>query len=151
MDALVAANYTLDGTEREVLIPYNHTFGMMAVWAENFTDITITVDGTLKLSKRHNKWPLLNNRARHFIEFDEIHNVSFRGNGTIDGQGYMWWVREFLQLNPNGRPKLLRVDKATNITMTGIRWLNAPEYNIHITDVDGLYCHDFEIMTNMKG
>jgi len=122
MEALVAANYTTDGTEREVLIPQGHTFGMMACWGEEFANITITVDGNIKASKRHNKWPINGKSVRDFWSFTEIHNVTFRGVGTIDGQGYMWWIREYLALNHHGRPHLFVVNQATNIEITGIRW-----------------------------
>ena len=122
MDALVAANYTTDGTEREVLVPSGHTFGMMAVWGDEFTNITITIDGNIKASKRFNKWPTNGNSVRNFMDFNEIHNVIFRGVGTVDGQGYMWWIREYLSLNHKGRPHLFRVNGATNIEIFGIRW-----------------------------
>ena len=99
---------------------------MMPCWGEEFANITITVDGTIKASKRHNKWPVSGNEVRNFWSFTEIHNVTFRGIGTIDGQGYMWWIREYLSLNHKGRPDLLRVVRATNIEVTGIRFVNSP-------------------------
>lgn len=43
------------------------------------------------------------------------------------------------------------MNHCTGIEVTGVRWLNSPYYFLHITDVDGLYVHDFEIMTEMKG
>ena len=85
------------------------------------------------------------------MEFKWIHNVKFQGGGQVDGQGYMWWIREYIQRNPYGRPKLLMINHATNIEVVGIRWLNAAYYNLHIVDVVGLYCHDFEIQTDYKG
>ena len=60
MDAIVAANMTM-GTaaegDREVLIPANCTFNMMPAYAEDLNDLTITVDGTVKASKRQHRWP----------------------------------------------------------------------------------------------
>lgn len=54
MDAIVAANYTegLAEGDREVLIPANCTFNMMPAYAEHLTNLTITIDGTIKASKR---------------------------------------------------------------------------------------------------
>ena len=46
-DAVVAANYTTDGSPREVHIPADQTFQMMASWFEGLNNITITIDGTV--------------------------------------------------------------------------------------------------------
>ena len=153
MDALVAANYTT-GPVREVLVPANHTFGMLGVWGDNFTNINITIDGTIKLSKRHHHWPLADEDSiRDFMMFRDIVNVTFRGEGTVDGQGYMWWVREFLQRNknPKGRPRLVYIRGARNLEFTGIRWLNSPKQHLNIKDVDTMHLHDFEIHVDYMG
>lgn len=72
MDAIVAANFTTDAV-REVIVPGNHTWGMFGVWADNFTNINITIDGTIKLSKRHHKWPLADEKnIRDFMMFSDI-------------------------------------------------------------------------------
>lgn len=98
MDAIVAANFTSgDSTERTVLVPSNFTFHMMPIWADNWTDVTITIDGTILASKRHHKYPLKDDRVRMFMEFNEVQNLTINGSGSIDGQGYMWWVRELIQ------------------------------------------------------
>lgn len=153
MDAIVAANFTTDAV-REVIVPGNHTWGMLGVWADNFTNINITIDGTIKLSKRHHHWPLADEKnIRDFMMFNDIQNVTFRGEGTVDGQGYMWWVREFLQRNknPKGRPRLVVINGGRNLEFTGIRWLNSPKQNLHIKDVDTMHMHDFEIYVDYKG
>ena len=153
MDALVVANYTTDGS-REVLVPAGHTFGMFGVWADNFSNVTITIDGTIKLSKRHHRWPMADEKnIRDFMMFEDISDVIFRGEGTVDGQGYMWWVREFLQRNknPKGRPRLVYIRGARNLEFTGIRWLNSPKQHLNIKDVDTMHLHDFEIHVDYKG
>ena len=128
MDAIVAANYTTDGV-REVLVPAGHTFHMFGVWADEFTNMNITIDGKIKLSKRHHKWPVVNEKGniRDFMMFSDIQNVTFRGEGEVDGQGYMWWVREFLGLNNMGRPRLVYIRGGRNLEFTGIRWINSPK------------------------
>ncbi len=63
----------------------------------------------------------------------------------------MWWVREWLQKNPLGRPKILRMNRARNIEFTGIKVLNGPYYHLHFYDVDNVYFHDFEIEVDVMG
>lgn len=62
----------------------------------------------------------------HLFDFKEATNITFRGNGEIDGQGYMWWVRELLQQNPIGRPMILNMYRAKNIEFSGISVRNSP-------------------------
>lgn len=106
MDAIVAANYTTDGSEREVLIPAGRNFHMQPVWARNFTNVTISIEGNITASKRHHRWPttvhfdekknITKTNIRDFIDFEYVHDVLVRGNGQVDGQGYMWWIREYI-------------------------------------------------------
>lgn len=63
----------------------------------------------------------------------------------------MWWIREYLGTNHFGRPHIVKIDRATNIEMAGVRYLNSPYYHIGVTDFDGGYFHDFEIFVNVKG
>ena len=58
-DAVVAANSTETLADREVFVPANMTFSMMAVdELDYWTNVVITIDGTIKLSKRYHFWPL---------------------------------------------------------------------------------------------
>lgn len=63
----------------------------------------------------------------------------------------MWWMREYLGHNPNGRPHLMYIKRATNLEMAGVRYVNSPYYHIEVKDFDGAYFHDFEIYVDTKG
>ena len=126
---------------------------MTAVWANGFSNMTFTIDGTIKLSKNHHRWPIGKNEkiVRDLIAFEDVENITFRGSGTVDGQGYMWWVREYLQLNRHSRPRLLYIHRGVNIEMSGIRWINSPKFHMELKDIDTLHLHDFEIWVDHKG
>ena len=88
MDAIVQANYT--ESDREVLIPANCTFHTFPIWAEDITNLTITIDGTIKASKRHHRWPnKVDSKGkvsiRDLLYFKEVHDFTIRGTGTVDG------------------------------------------------------------------
>lgn len=86
------------------------------------------------------------------ISFWEIHDsqdLHFMGNGTVDGQGYWWWMRDYLVLNYANRPHLLRMDRVKNVEIEGIMWLNSPMYHLFLIDIDNFYIHDFEIMVDV--
>ena len=94
MDAIVAANYT--DTDRTVFVP-NMTFHCMPVWATHINNITFQIDGTIMLSKRHHKIPLRKEKKiRDMFFFEDVDGLTVQGVGTVDGQGYMWWIRELL-------------------------------------------------------
>ena len=63
----------------------------------------------------------------------------------------MWWIREYLGHNPNGRPILFFARQSHHIEVSGVRWINSPYYHIDIRDFDGGYFHDFEIWVDTKG
>ena len=63
----------------------------------------------------------------------------------------MWWIREYLGTNHNGRPNILVTEGGTNIEITGVKWINSPMYHLEINDFDGGYFHDFEIFVDSWG
>ena len=156
-DALIAANWTTIEEDREVYIPWNNTFHMMPIKLDYMRNVTLTIDGTVKVSKRQNNWPRYRNgggklKLREFWEFDEAHDLTIQGNGTVDGQGYMWWMREYIGTNPlSSRPDLVRINGATNLEVSGVKFKDSPHFHVHVEDFDGLYFHDFEIEVNRKG
>ena len=56
-------------------------------------NITIQVEGTVLASKRWNEWPTVGTQRINFWTIVDSSDISIKGNGTIDGQGYMWWIR----------------------------------------------------------
>ena len=114
--------------------------------------MTIIIDGTIKLSKRHEYWPLtFKDDIVDFMMFRDMENVTFMGNGTVDGQGYMWWLREFLGRNPHGRPRMVYLRGGRNLEFTGITWKNSPRMHLNVKDVDTMHMHDFTIYVDYKG
>ena len=65
-------------------------------------------------------------KIEHLFDFKEATNITFKGSGEIDGQGYMWWVRELLQQNPIGRPMILSMYRSNNVEFSGISVRNSP-------------------------
>ena len=51
-DALVAANWRTNWEDKEVYIPGNQTYHMMPIRVEELYNVTLTIDGTVKATKR---------------------------------------------------------------------------------------------------
>lgn len=85
------------------------------------------------------------------LSFDDVENLLIRGDGQIDGQGFMWWVREYIGMNHHGRPKIIESRRAKNVEITGVTFKNSPYYHIDIRDAENLYFHDMEIYVDFWG
>ena len=142
------------------MIPEGVTISSMPVHVNNITDVELVIDGTLLISKNYEAFKefdpdycsSVTNECytiQQFMNFEDVEDITFRGKGEIDGQGYMWWVREILGKNPVGRPKMISVWKGRNIEFYGITLRNSPYYHIHFKDVENVYVHDMEIKVNV--
>lgn len=71
-------------------------------------------------------------RYQSLINGDMLHDVVVTGdNGTIDGQGSVWWDWfESHSLNYS-RPHLVEFTSSDYVVVSNLTFLNAPAYNIH--------------------
>ncbi|EPS59056.1 hypothetical protein M569_15754, partial [Genlisea aurea] len=52
-------------------------------------------------------------------------------NGTIDGQGWVWWEKLYAHSLNYSRPDLVELISSDNIVVSNLTFLNAPAWNIH--------------------
>ena len=106
-------------------------FSMFPIYINDHHNIHIKIEGTVRASKNYKEWPISNHgQYDHFMSFENCSNITFSGNGTIDGQGYMWWVRELLNKNEAHRPKIMRFDNQVGFEMSGLMVKNSPSFHI---------------------
>lgn len=86
-----------------------------------------------------------------FIHCDGLTFESQSKTGVIDGQGYMWWIRELFGLNGAGRPKLIAIIESRNIEMSGLFITNSPSFHVKPYLCENVYLHDFEIFVDVWG
>lgn len=132
---------------------------MMPLYIANLTDVTINIDGTLLASQNWRQWPIYvpnggKSRYIDFLTFDTSNGLTFNSpskSGVLDGQGYMWWMREWLKLNKAHRPKLLVILTSSNIELSQILVTNSPSFHIVPKHCENVYMHDFEIYVDSWG
>jgi len=66
---------------------------IMPVAFDNLRNIQLTIDGTLYLSEHYKAYP----QNDTGIHIDHSEHVVIDGKGTLDGRGFMWWVRDIFQ------------------------------------------------------
>lgn len=80
----------------------------MPFTVSNLTDVTLTIDGVLETAPQIDNWTLAEDgTAMQFITISDSTHFNIDGKGTVEGNGYDWWVREWKHENPHGRPNLL--------------------------------------------
>jgi polygalacturonase len=162
-NVIYAANsYKAKNPEETVvaLVPEGNFYSIMPAHLTDLDGITIRIDGTIKASKRHTRYPAdlkwkssgyWKGQAWTIFQINDSKNLIFEGKGTVDGQGFMWWMRDFLNKNVNMRPHLFTMERVENVEVTGIRWINSPRFTMHHYDINNFYYHDFEIYVDLWG
>lgn len=133
--------------DREILIPSGDIYHMMPSYFENIKDMTFTIEAILYFSEDSENWPLESdgNRVQDFFHVQDSQRIHIRGNGTIEGQGYWWWNREYLMLNKHNRPNMIRLIRVQDALIEGVSFRNSPRFHLEFDDVDNITCLDFII------
>ncbi|KAK1285754.1 putative polygalacturonase [Acorus calamus] len=80
-------------------------------------------------------------RYMSLIHGSWIHDVIITGeNGTIDGQGDVWWNMWRQRTLPFTRPNLIEIMHSTDVLITNVMLQNSPFWNIH-----PVYCSNVEV------
>lgn len=70
---------------------------MMPMNVSNINNVTLQVDGLVEVSEDNTHWPLKDPKnVWDFWTITDSSNIHIKGNGTVSGNGYWWWVREFM-------------------------------------------------------
>ncbi|XP_058086673.1 probable polygalacturonase [Magnolia sinica] len=71
-------------------------------------------------------------RYRSLINGHQLKDVVITGhNGTIDGQGAVWWEWTSSHSLNYSRPHLVELENSTDIVISNLTLLNSPTWNIH--------------------
>ena len=87
---------------------------MMPVNANFVDSITFNLQGLIQLSDDNKQWPSVgtgHNSAVDFFHISDSSNIKITGDGTIEGQGYWWWMREYIVANEHGRPHMISMER----------------------------------------
>ncbi|HEY3913462.1 MAG TPA: glycosyl hydrolase family 28 protein, partial [Verrucomicrobiae bacterium] len=112
--------------------------------------------GVLQGSQNTNDYPWIKTRIAGLemkwpaalINAQSMSNVSITGKGVIDGAGLPWWKAYWAQraeepdgVDPHfkvGRPRLIHIMGATNVTVSGLTLKNSAFWTVQLTYCDGV-------------
>ena len=129
----------------------------MGFKAYNLSDVTLKIDGTLEASTYYDDWPLEDDcdplhsscTVLPMLKFQNCTHLNIKGEGIVDGLGYDWWVREWNLKNKYNRPHMLAYTEVQFSEISGVKFLNSPRFFMQIYDIDSVYIHDMEIVTDI--
>ncbi|KAE8009427.1 hypothetical protein FH972_005864 [Carpinus fangiana] len=87
-------------------------------------------DATILGSEDYTHWDIVDPLPSYGrgIEFP---GGRYRDNGTIDGQGSVWWNKFMFHSLNHSRPTLVEFVGSNDIIISNLTFLNAPAWNIH--------------------
>ncbi|CAN8260229.1 unnamed protein product [Cochlearia groenlandica] len=81
-------------------------------------------------------------RYKSLINGHMLNDVVVTGdNGTIDGQGIVWWDRFTSHSLKYNRPNLVEFISCENVIVSNLTFLNSPAYTIHSVYSSHVYIH----------
>lgn len=129
-----------------VVIPDN-TYYIHPIYRKNIYNAILQIDGKLVAHPRIDKWPR-NDTYNDIFNLNTIQNFTIKGNGTVDGQGSIWWEHALKHRKKDTRGCMFRIKKAKELYITGIKVLNSPKFYFNIKESKGIYINDIEIHTD---
>lgn len=114
----------------------------------------------IKATTDTNKWPLIaplpsygrgrelpGGRYMSFIHGDGLHDVIITGeNGTIDGQGGVWWNMWRQRTLQFTRPNLIELMNSRDVIISNVVFKNSPFWNIHPVYCSNIVIHHVTIL-----
>ncbi len=121
--------------------------------------VTLSIDhgATLLGSPDMEDYPIRTDAPWHRVSLlhaDKVVDIAIAGEGTIDGNGKIWWDAKALRKKgePEApRPLLIDLTNSKQILIEGVTIQNSPQYNITTFLCDGLTVRNVTILNPGRG
>ena len=84
-----------------VLVPKYSKYYIFSVAVAGLKQVQLQVEGTLIAISNITAWPVSENSYQNVLHFSNCSELSLTGPGTIDRQGYRWWVELLFNFVPH--------------------------------------------------
>ncbi|MEO6520072.1 MAG: glycosyl hydrolase family 28 protein [Mucilaginibacter sp.] len=131
-------------TGGKVIIPEGtYLCGPLTMYSK--TELVLSKNAVLRLSNDIATFPVVNARCLNFIDVSKASDIKISGEGTLDGQGLVWWEATDAGTLKNRRPQMVYIAGSERIEITGIMFLNPPNTHLSLKDALEVYIHDITI------
>ncbi len=129
----------------KVLIPKGiYLTGPLTIGSK--TTLVIAKDAVLRLTNDIVNYPISDKKAyANFISVYDASDIKITGEGTIDGQGDIWWEQYRAKKLSLRRPQMLYINNVLRIEIAGVTFLNPPNTHISLKNTKNVYIHHITI------
>ena len=113
-----------------VLVPKYSKYYIFSVSASGLNNVQLKIEGSLIAISNITAWPVGGDSYLNVIYFFNCSEISLTGPGTIDGQGYRWWVELLFNFVPYTRPHLVVFDNCVDVEVENLTMLNSPRFHL---------------------
>jgi len=112
-----------------VLVP-NGKYLIMPIVLTSNINLKIAKEGTLLISDDIANYPIVRGRYQDAITAHGADHLTISGEGTIDGQGAVWWAKFRADPSMTHRPYLIRLADCQYLTVSNITLINSPMFHL---------------------
>lgn len=105
------------------------------------THLLLQKGAVLRLRNDIDSFPSVQERYLNFITVSGAADIKISGEGTIDGQGELWWKKFTAKEISRRRPQMLFIEKSSRIEIAGITFLNPPNTHLSLKSTADVYIH----------
>jgi len=138
-----------------VLLPAGN-FLTMPIKLASCINLHLNRGAVILISDDIANYPVEENRYVDSITASGTHDIEISGEGTIDGQGRVWWAAFRSNSAMTHRPYLIKLSDCTRLLVTGVTLRNSPMFHLvpqNCTDVtvQGIHIHSPSDAPNTDG
>ena len=112
--------------------------------------VELRVEGKLIAISNITVWPVMDGDYQSVLYFPNCSDFTLTGPGTIDGQGYRWWVELMFNFLQHNRPRLIHFQNCINVMVENLTLLNAPQFHVYAKPVKNLIVRNIRIWVDIE-
>lgn len=122
-----------------VLVPKYSVYYIFSVSVSGINSVELRVEGTLIAISNITAWPISGDNYQNVLHFSNCSELTLTGLGTIDGQGYRWWVELLFNFIPHNRPHLVYLDNCVSVVVENLTLRNSPCFHLVAHQIKNFY------------
>ena len=133
-----------------VLVPKYSNYYIFSVYIAGLKQVQLQVEGKLIAISNITAWPVMDGNYQSVLYFPNCSDFTLTGSGTIDGQGYKWWVELLFNFLQHNRPRLVHFQNCVNVLVENLTLLNAPQFHVYAKPIKNFTVQNITIWVDVE-
>ena len=140
-----------NATQRStVLVPKYSSYYIFSVYVTGLKQVQLQVEGKLIAISNITAWPVMDGNYQSVLYFPNCSDFTLSGPGTIDGQGYKWWVELLFNFLQHNRPRLVHFQNCVNVLVENLTFLYAPQFHVYAKPIKNFTVRNITIWVDIE-